>query len=77
MLPNAEFYLVQDAAGRSMYMGHPAQDPDGRFPNIETATDAAKTCGAIDGGETVYVVKHVRTVMCCVDRNTEVTVSQL
>lgn len=77
MLQDTEFYLVQDAAGRSMYMGHPAQDSDGRFPNAETATAAACMCGSIGDGETVYVTRHVRTVVKTVARNTEVTISQV
>lgn len=77
MLPNAEFYLVQDENGRSMCMGAPAQDAAGRFPNYETAEYAARTHGSISDNPTVYVVKHVRTVVCCVDRKVDVTVNQL
>lgn len=77
MLQDSEFYLVQDSAGRSMCMGHPAQDPDGRFPNEETATDAARLHGSIGDNPQVFVVKHTRKVIACVDRNTEVTVSQV
>lgn len=60
-----------------MCMGAPSQDAEGRFPNYETAEYAAKTYGSIGENPTVYVVRHQRTVIACVDRNTEVTVSQL
>lgn len=76
-LPDSEFYLVQDDAGRSMCMGAPGQDDEGRFNNYETAEFAAKTYGSIGENPTVYVVKHVRTVLCCVDRKLDVTVNQL
>lgn len=77
MLPDSEFYLVQDEAGRSMCMGAPSQDSEGRFPNEESAKYAAETYGSIGENPTVYVVKHTRQVLYCVDRNVKVTVSQV
>lgn len=74
MLESREFYLVMSADGAVLTLGDPAADMDGRFPNQETAEQAAIRSGTVMTGGEVFIVRHVRTVKAKVSGTTQVMI---
>lgn len=75
MLENREFWLVMNKAGSVLVFGDPAADAEGRYPNRETAEASVERSGALRDGETLYIVKSLRTIVAEVTGTTSITIT--